>query len=50
MGPLAIDGALGVREWEARFGTQLAHLLWVERQLGVDLFELAHLARPEIPA
>lgn len=47
VGPMAIDGSLPVAEWEARFGTQLEHLLWVERMLDIDLFAHAHLPRPE---
>lgn len=46
VGPEAIDGELGVVGWESRFGTQLQHLLWVERQTGIDAFFLAGIPHP----
>lgn len=42
-GPEAIDGGIGVRSWEAKYGTQVEHLEWVAGQLGYDILALARV-------
>lgn len=46
IGPDAIDGSLGVKEWERRFGAQLDHLRFVQEQTGVDAFARCELVNP----
>jgi hypothetical protein len=41
VGPKGIDGGKGVRSWEAEHGTQLNHLMALQKCLGIDLFTLA---------
>jgi len=38
VGIRGIDSGMGVETWEAAFGTQLAHLIWVDEQLDYDIF------------
>lgn len=46
MGNEAIDGGkLSVREWEARYGTQVAYLDWVCKRLRVDVWARAGIER-----
>jgi len=40
------DGEKGVRQWEARFGTQVEHLMWVNERLPYDLFAKGGLVAP----
>lgn len=46
LGSDGIDSGCGVLTWEKRFGTQFDHLVWVCRQLGVDVFDKANIASP----
>lgn len=39
--PKAIDGSIGVLTWEAKFGTQMKSLLWVCKELNVNVFKKA---------
>lgn len=39
-GPEAIDGHIGRKTWEGKYGTQADHLDEVGRQLGLDLWLL----------
>lgn len=45
VGDLGIDGALGVMEWEHRFGSQVGHLDDVCRELGVNVWKKAGIDR-----
>ncbi len=49
-GAMGIDtgmgGAVFVTQWEWLFGSQVGYLLWTEKQLGYDIFELAEVPRP----
>lgn len=45
IGPEAIDGGMGVRAWEQKYGAQLAHLDDVCRQLGVNVWRKAGIER-----
>ena len=40
LGPLAIDGAMGAKAWEERFGQQADHVDAVSNLLGYSLWEL----------
>jgi hypothetical protein len=44
IGPEAIDGEIGVPTWEARYGTQMAHLEIISERVGFNVFERAKLA------
>ena len=44
-GDVGIDGALGVVEWERRFGTQVGHLDDVCRELGINVWKRAGIDR-----
>lgn len=45
-GPDAIDGEIGVKCWESRFGDQLDYLKWVQERTGIDAFEHVGLPNP----
>lgn len=45
-GEFAIDGAFGVKKWEATFGSQLYWLLELRKMLGYNFFERAGIDMP----
>ena len=49
MSGLAIDGSIGIRTWEEKFGTQFNALIWVCHQLKIDVFEKAGVVFHELP-
>ena len=40
-GDFGIDSHIGVVTWERTFGTQMEHLIWVNEQLGYDIWDKA---------
>lgn len=50
IGPHGIDGGKGVRSWEAEHGTQLDHLLSIQKLLNIEIFTLAGFPQPNSEA
>ncbi len=46
LGGEAIDGSMGVKAWEAKYGTQLYWLSVTADRIGVDIFSKAGIVRP----
>lgn len=44
-GQFGIDSGMGVQTWESKFGTQIAHLEWVDDELSypMSIWEMAVL-------